>query len=131
MPLNKSTTYHAPPPCFKKFSPTYMLRSDYRVEAVILCHVCQAMKPPPPPFLAASLPPPQTQPPPPPALKMVREWEGVGVWPVATPPPWIQRILTFGKGHHLPKDTVLLILLSAGMVLHLTCDSLWSTRGPL
>ena len=34
--------------------------------------------PPPPPFLAA---------PPPPAVKLVREWEGVGVWPVATPPP--------------------------------------------
>ena len=97
MPLNKSITYHAPPPppvCFKKFSPTYMLRSDYRVEAVILCHVCQAMKPPPP-FLAAPLPPPPRPspappppPPPPPALKMVREWEGVGVWPVATAPPW-------------------------------------------
>ena len=55
-----------PPPCFKKFSPTYMLRSDYRVEAVILCHVCQAMKPPPPPFLAAPLPPPRPTPPPPP-----------------------------------------------------------------
>ena len=36
---------------------------------------------PPPPFLAA--PPP----PPPPTLKVVREWEGVSVWPDATPPP--------------------------------------------
>ena len=63
MPLNKSTTYHAPPPpCFKIFSPTYMLRSDYRDEAVILCHVCQAMKPVPPPFLAA---PPPLRPSPP------------------------------------------------------------------
>ena len=50
-------------------------------------------KPSPPPFLAAPLPP-LTQPlpllgspPPPPALKVVREWERVGVWPVATPPP--------------------------------------------
>ena len=25
--------------------------------------------------------------PPPPTLKVVREWEGVGVWPDATPPP--------------------------------------------
>ena len=64
MPLNKSTTYHAPPPCFKNFYPTYMLRSDYRVEAVILCHVCQAMKPPPP--LLGSLPPPPPDPAPPP-----------------------------------------------------------------
>ena len=40
--------------------------------------------------LLGSLPPPPPDPappPPPPALKMVREWEGVGVWPVATPPP--------------------------------------------
>ena len=60
MPLNKSTTYHAPPPpCFKNFSPTYMLRSDYRDEAVIICFVCQAIKPapPPPPFLAPPPPP--------------------------------------------------------------------------
>ena len=42
----------------------------------------------PPPFLAAPLRPPRPSPPPPPALKMVREWEGVGVWPVATAPPW-------------------------------------------
>ena len=31
---------------------------------------------------------PFTPTPPPPALKVVREWEGVGVWPVATPPLW-------------------------------------------
>ena len=40
---------------------------------------------PPPPDPA----PPPPPPPPPPALKMVREWEGVGVWPVATAPPWV------------------------------------------
>ena len=39
----------------------------------------------PPPLLGSPPPPPQTHPPP---LKMVREWEGVGVWPVATAPPW-------------------------------------------
>ena len=37
----------------------------------------------PPPFA----PPPPPDPAPIPALKVVREWEGVGVWPVATPPP--------------------------------------------
>ena len=66
-------------------------------------------KPSPPPFLGS--PPPKTPPswqpprpsppplswqppfpppnpaPPPPALKVVRDWEGVGVWPVATAPP--------------------------------------------
>ena len=31
-------------------------------------------------------PPPQTHPPP--ALKVVREWERVGVWPDATAPLW-------------------------------------------
>ena len=46
--------------------------------------------PPPPP------PPPPTQPPPP-ALKVVREWEGVGVWPVATAPPCCT-----AAGIHLP-----------------------------
>ena len=40
---------------------------------------------PPPPLLGS--PPPPPDPAPPPALKMVREWEGVGVWPVATAPP--------------------------------------------
>ena len=43
---------------------------------------------PPPPHLGS---PPYTPPNPTPApaaaLKVVREWEGVGVWPVATPPP--------------------------------------------
>ena len=51
--------------------------------------------PTPPPLGSPPSPPPQTQPhpflaspfpPPPPALKVVREWEGVGVWPVATAP---------------------------------------------
>ena len=46
-----------------------------------------------PPFMAA--PPPPTKPPPaphpPPALKVVREWEGVGVWPVATAPPFLRQ----------------------------------------
>ena len=42
----------------------------------------------PPPSWQPPSPPPHTQPPPP-ALKMVREWEGVGVWPVATTPPWL------------------------------------------
>ena len=42
----------------------------------------------PPPLLGSPPPPPDPAPPPPPALKMVREWEGVGVWPVATAPPW-------------------------------------------
>ena len=45
----------------------------------------------PPPLLGSPPPPPPRPspppPPPPPALKMVREWEGVGVWPVATAPP--------------------------------------------
>ena len=41
----------------------------------------------PPPLFGSPPPPLQTQPPPPPpAVKMVREWEGVGVWPVATAP---------------------------------------------
>ena len=44
---------------------------------------------PAPPFLGSPPPPPprpSPPPPPPPALKVVREWEGVGVWPVATAP---------------------------------------------
>ena len=42
-----------------------------------------------PPLLGSPPPPPPPRPsPPPPPLKMVREWEGVGVWPVATAPPW-------------------------------------------
>ena len=48
----------------------------------------------PPPLQPAPDPPPpsQTQPPPPaPALKLAGKWEGVGVWPVATPPPCVLR----------------------------------------
>ena len=36
--------------------------------------------------LAKPNPPPPLDPPP--TLKVVREWEGVGVWPDATPPLW-------------------------------------------
>ena len=52
----------------------------------------------PPPPDPAPLPPPQTQPPPPPPppLKVVREWEGVGVWPVAMAPPWLRCLVRWG-----------------------------------
>ena len=42
----------------------------------------------PPPLPGAPRPPPcpPTSPRPPPSLKVVREWEGVGIWPDATPP---------------------------------------------
>ena len=45
-----------------------------------------------PPPLQPAPDPPKTQPPPPPpppppTLKLAGKWEGVGVWPVATPPP--------------------------------------------
>ena len=39
------------------------------------------MKPAPPPLLGCPRHPP------PPPVKVVREWEGVGVWPDAAPPP--------------------------------------------
>ena len=78
MPLNKRPTYIGPPHCFKKFFATCMVQSDEREHAVILCRIC--MKPPPPPPLLGCPPTPQT-------LKVVREWERVGVWPDATPPP--------------------------------------------
>ena len=49
---------------------------------------------PPPAFVVAPRPPPPpTRPPHPPTLKVVREWEGVGVWPNATPCPWNDRDL--------------------------------------
>ena len=63
---------------------------------------------PPPPFLAAPLPPPLPPPkpsPPPPALKVVREWEGVGVWPVATAPPWLGGFLVDDAFSPLPTNS--------------------------
>ena len=32
-------------------------------------------------------------PPPPPSLKVAGKWEGVGIWPVATPPLWFRLVL--------------------------------------
>ena len=61
MPLNKNTTYDAPPPspCFESsFTATYKPQNDQRDEAVILSHTC-CPPPPPPPHIAAS---PQTPP---------------------------------------------------------------------
>ena len=76
MPLNKSTTYHAyPPPLLSIFQPTYIPHCDKRDEAVILSHF-------EPPLSRLA-----TSPRDPPSMTVVRKWEGVGVWPVATPPP--------------------------------------------
>ena len=71
--------YHlpCPPPCCKNFLPTYMPQNDQHDEAVILIHTCCGPGAPPLP------PAPRPRRPSPPPAK----WEGVGVWPVATPPP--------------------------------------------
>ena len=50
-----------------------------RDEGVILSHICWGP--------GAPLPFSWPQTPPPPALKLAGKWEGVGVWPDATPPP--------------------------------------------
>ena len=58
--------------------------NDQRDEAVILSHTCRG--PGAPPFGR----PPDTPPPPPPprpSLKVAGKWKGVGVSPVAMPPP--------------------------------------------
>ena len=50
MPLNKSTTYHAPPPPVAIFfAPTSVPQSDQRDEAAISHHICRGLEPPPPP----------------------------------------------------------------------------------
>ena len=71
MPLNKSTTYHPPPHVSIFFASTNIPQSDQRDEAVILSHICWGPGAP-------------THPP---TQKVVRKWEGVGVWPIATPSP--------------------------------------------
>ena len=84
MPLNTSTTYHAPPPPCQH---TYR-KNVYRDEWVILSHICWGPGGPLP-FSRPQTPPPRPSPPPPPppTLKLAGKWEGVGVWPVATSPP--------------------------------------------
>ena len=83
-----------PPPSLPGFGwkmPDHGRRKNvYRDEGVILSHTCWG--PGGPPLQPATDSPPQTQPPPPPppALKLAGKWEGVGVWPVATSPPWPQ-----------------------------------------
>ena len=76
MPLNKNTNYHPPPPPFQNF---------------FLQHTCleviSAMRPS---FHAIYMSGSEACPPPPPTLKVVREWEGVGVWPDTTPPHVVQ-----------------------------------------
>ena len=56
-------------------------QGGYPVEPVRYGHTGRGS----PPLAQAEI---QTKPnpPPPPALKVVREWEGVGVWPIATAP---------------------------------------------
>ena len=63
----------------------------------------------PPPSWQPPSPPPRPSPPPP-ALKMVREWEGVGVWPVATPPPCTRILKELGPQlKDLKKGEVILL----------------------
>ena len=93
MPLNTSTTYHAPPPLLQFFFCQHTYRKNvYRDEGVILSLICWG------PGAPLPFSRPQTQTPPPPALKLAGKWEGVGVWPVATPPP--PRV----KAHVRPKE---------------------------
>ena len=84
---------------------------------------------PPSPLLAAPDPPPHpAPPPPPPTLKVVREWEGVGVWPDATPPPpppvatadfvpHSNALGTLGNTHYVANPPIcgLLLILSPAM----------------
>ena len=67
MPLNTSTTYHAPPPPVAIFfcQHTYC-KNVYRDEGVILSHICWGPGAPLPFSRPQTPPPPQTQPPPPP-----------------------------------------------------------------
>ena len=49
IPLNKSTTYHAPPPLLHFFfAPTSVPQSDQRDEAAISHHICRGLEPPRP-----------------------------------------------------------------------------------
>ena len=74
-----------PPPLFQIFFTQHtclevisVMRQSF--EAIYV----EVRAPPPPPFPAARRRP---IPGPPTPLKVVREWEGAGIWPVATPPP--------------------------------------------
>ena len=93
MPLNTSTTYHAPPPSCNFFCQHTYRKNVYCDEGVILSHICWGPGGPLP-FSR-----PQTPPPPPPELELAGKWEGVGVWPVATPPPCCRLYLTPNMTH--------------------------------
>ena len=87
MPLNTSTTYHAPPPLAIFFCQHTYRKNVYRDEGVILSHICWGPGGPLPFSRPQTPPPPDPPPSPPPAPELAGKWEGVGVWPVATPPP--------------------------------------------
>ena len=77
-----------PPPVVAKFLCQYTYHKNVqRDEGVILSNICWGPGAP----LPFSWPDPPPDPAPPPPLKLAGKWEGVGVWPVAPPPPlWTQ-----------------------------------------
>ena len=88
MPLNTSTTYHTPPPLLQFFFANIHTAKMSTAMRGSFQAVYVGVQVPPSPS-AGPRPPPEPAPPPlpPPALKLAGKWEGVGVWPVATPPP--------------------------------------------
>ena len=83
MPSNKSTTCPLP---FKKFPRNTCLEViNVMRQSFYAIYVRVRSSPPPPPAFVVA---------PPPTLKVVQEWEGVGIWRDATPRPWNDRDLT-------------------------------------
>ena len=75
-----------PPPLAIFFGQHTYRKNVYRDEGVILSHICWGPDSPLP-LSRPQTPPPPPDPAPPPALELAGKWEGVGIWPVATPPP--------------------------------------------
>ena len=79
MPLNTSTTYHAPPPCCNFFCQHTNCKNVYRDEGVILSHICWGLGAPLP-FSRPQTPPPRPE----------IGWKVGGSWRMArwyAPPP--------------------------------------------